>query len=296
LHVGYQATHSPYDNQEPDLYASYANATFRDIPPYVPHPWHYNEGLPKWATHSLDAVRHAQRSYYAAVTDIDRNLGRVLQGLAQTGRMQNTVVVYVSDHGCAMGHHGFWGKGNSTRPLNMYETSLRVPLIMRWPGRIPAGLTVSRCTDHYDLFRALCETGGVDLSQPQLAARRHPGRSLLPLALAQDVADWQDTKFGEYGDLRMIRTARHKLVRRYPRGPDELFDLTSVPLEHVNLLGHVEAVPLRAALEAQLDTFYRAHEDPARTGLRVKELPRHNENSEAWRDGVREARGLHLTC
>lgn len=294
LHVGYQATHSPYDNQDPELYASYADATFRDIPPYVPHPWHYNEGLRKWTTHSDDAVRHARRSYYAAVTDIDRHLGRILQHLAQTRQAENTLVIYVSDHGCAMGHHGFWGKGNSTRPLNVYDVSLRVPLIMRWPGHIPAGRVEPRCVDHYDHFRALCEVAGIDLSRRNLAARHHPGRSLLPLALSQDVSDWPETKFGEYGDLRMIRTPTHKFVRRYPHGPDELFHLGQDPHEYVNLLGQTEAVLLRADLEKQLDAFYAAHEDPAKSGLRVKDLPRHNENSEAWRDGVREARGLQL--
>lgn len=294
LHVGYQATHSPYDNQDPELYASYAGATFRDIPPYVPHPWHYNEGLRKWVTPSLEEIRHAQRSYYAAVTDIDRHLGRILQRLSETGQADHTLVIYVSDHGCAMGHHGFWGKGNSTRPLNMYETSLRVPLLMRWPGRIPAGLVVQRCVDHYDLFRALCQVAGIDLSRADLAARRHPGHSLLPLALGRHVPDWPDTKFGEYGDLRMVRTATHKLVRRYPRGPNELFDLAGDPQEHINLLGHADREPLRAELERQLEAFYADHQDPLKTGLRVKDLPRHNENSEAWRDGVREARGLQL--
>ncbi|MCC7407806.1 MAG: DUF4976 domain-containing protein, partial [Phycisphaeraceae bacterium] len=203
-------------------------------------------------------------------------------------------VIYVSDHGCALGHQGFWGKGNSTRPLNMYEVSIRVPLIMRWPDHIPAGRVVQRCVDHYDLFRALCEVAGVDLTQPDLAARRHPGRSLLPLAQGRDVPDWDDTHFGEYGDLRMIRTTQHKLVRRYPHGPDDLFDLQADPQEKTNLINDPAHAQLRRDLEARLDAFYAQHEDPAKSGLRVKELPRHNDGSEAWRDGLREAAGLQV--
>lgn len=294
LNVDYIATHSPYGNQEPDLVARYAAATFRDIPPYVPHPWHQNEDFRQGADFSREAVLSRYQSYYAAVTDMDRQIARLLDRLAECGQLDNTLVVYTSDHGLTLGQHGFWGKGNSTRPLNMYETSLRIPLILAWPGHIPAGQTVTHCVDHYDTFQTLCEVAGVHLDTPGLADRHYPGRSYWPLTQGEAVPDWRDTRFGEYGDLRMIRMPRYKLVRRYPHGPDDLFDLQADPSETVNLADCPENAPLQHALETELDAFYTQHDDPAKSGLRIKSLRQHNERSEAWRDGLREARGLQV--
>lgn len=285
LNVGYISTHSPYSGQDRELEALYDAATYRDIPPYVPHPWHKNEGAPPGEL-TLGECRQRYRSYYAAVTDIDRSVGRILEKLEHQGRLDNTLVIYTSDHGCALGHHGFWGKGNSTRPLNMYETSLHVPLLMRWPGGLPSGHTVSRCVDHYDMFQALCGWTGVGKA---LDGRRcYPGRSLAPLAEALPV-DWSDTRFGEYGDLRMIRTARWKLVRRYPDGPDDLFDLGQDPGEQSNLAADPAYSSQRANLLEELDHFYSIHGSSEKNGLRVKELRPHNSAHEAWRDGRREA-------
>jgi arylsulfatase A-like enzyme len=293
LHVGYIATHSPYGNQESDLVARYQDARFDDIPPYVPHPWHKNEGLPRNTATDPAALRSRYASYYAAVTDIDRNVGRLLDRLHEQGRLDDTLVVYTSDHGLTLGHHGFWGKGNSTRPLNMYETSLRVPLLARWPAELPAGHVVRRCVDHYDTFRAICDWAGVEGGSTG-AGHQGPGRSYRRLARGEARVPWNDTRFSEYGDLRMIRSPRYKLVKRYPTGPDDLFDLQADPGETQNLAGEAEYTALTAALTTELESFYAQYEDPAKSGLRVKELRQHNGSSEAWRDGLREARGLQV--
>jgi choline-sulfatase len=292
LQVGYIATHSPYGNQDPEIVALYEDASFDDIPPYRPHPWHRNEGFPQGDRYTPEDCRKRYQSYYAAVTDMDRNVARILAKLRDQGRLDETIVVYVSDHGLTLGHHGFWGKGNSTRPLNMYETSIRVPLLIRWPGEIAPGTVVSRCVDHYDTFRTLCEWAGVT---PMREGRplHGPGKSYRPL-LRGEPAEWDDTRCGEYGDLRMVRTPEYKLVKRYPRGPDDLFDLRADPGETVNLAGRPGISEEEASLTARLDAFYARYDDPARSGLRVKDLPRHNERSEAWRDDLREARGLQI--
>jgi len=289
LQVGYISTHSPYGGQEPELVARYDGATFVDLPPYRPHPWHKNEGFPQGDAYTPEDLTLRYKNYYAAVTDMDRNVGRLLEGLRRSGRLGNTLVLYTSDHGLTLGHHGFWGKGNSTRPLNMYETSLRVPLIVRPPGggggRVVTPRVVEHCVDHYDTFRALLEWAGVEPPPGD-----YPGQSYAPLVRGEALA-WRDTRFGEYGDLRMVRTPHAKLVRRYPRGPDELFDLRNDPEERVNLAGRPEYAGLEGSLTTELESFYARYEDPAKRGLKVKALPYHN-FSEAWRDGRREARGL----
>lgn len=282
LEVVYTATHSPYAGQEPELVAQYDNASFADIPEYSPHPWKDNEGRPE-GDYQPGQLRPYYANYYAAVTDIDRHVGSILQKLEQQGRLDDTVVIYTSDHGCALGHHGFWGKGNSTRPLNMYETSLRVPLIIRHPASVPTGVVIEENVDHYDTFQAICRWGGV--LPPE---RDYPGHDYGAL-LRGDADGWSDATFGEYGDLRMIRTPDWKLVRRYPDGPDDLFDLQNDPGETNNLARRSEYSAQQAGLLHRLEEWYSHHEDAAKSGLRVKQLPVHN-GKEAWRDGVRETR------
>lgn len=286
LNVGYIATHSPYhkDAHQPELTALYENATFRDIPPYQAHPWVKNEGFP-FENPSEQDLRDHYIGYYAAVTEIDRNVARILDALEQSGRLEDTIVIYTSDHGCTLGHHGFWGKGNSTRPLNMHEHSLRIPLIWRGPGIVP-GQALNACVDHYDSFQTLLELAGVsvDPQSPGVSYRAMLG------GLGQD---WDDTVIGEYGDLRMIRTPEWKLVHRHPNGPHDLFHLADDPEETVNVYDHPTNQSVVADLREQLERFYLHYERAETSGLRVKELPKHNDY-EAWRDGIREGRGLQV--
>lgn len=290
LQVGFIATHSPYDNQEPELVALYDTATFDDIPPYVPHPWRQNEGFRNSTEYTNEDVTRRYRNYYAAVTDMDIQVGRLLDALRLRGELDNTLVIYASDHGLALGHQGFWGKGNSTRPLNMYEISIRIPLLLRWPtGGLVAGHVVRQTVDHYDTFQLLCQVAGAAID-PEM---HYPGRSLLPLVRGESVANWRESRFGEYGDLRMIRTPQYKYVRRYPYGPNDLFNLEADPGEQTNLAEQPHMAEIEAALRNELDTWYAAHETPDHTGLEVKQQPQHNRN-EAWRDGIRESRGLQV--
>lgn len=285
LCVGYIATHSPYEQQahDPRRTAMYQESQFTDIPEYKPHPWVKNEGA---SAHPIgEELRDRYIGYYASVTEVDDNVGHVLMSLEECGYSENTIVIYTSDHGCALGHHGIFGKGNSTRPLNMYETSLQVPLI--WSGVGIKSTVVPHYVDHYDTFQTLCDVAGVSLNDEEQFA----GQSYLPMLKGEDMM-WDNTCYGEYGDLRMIRNQRWKLVYRYPDGPHDLFDLQNDPHETKNI---VDEHPLMVKeLKRKLEAFYRHHENDDVSGLRVKDLPIHNTANEAWRDGRREARGLQV--
>ena len=122
--------------------------------------------------------------------------------------------------------------------------------------------------------------------------RGRTGRACLPLlsesaAVAAAVArEWRDAQICEYGNARMIRTARYKLIKRYPgpngHFPDELYDLAEDPDEEHNRYGDPACASPVAELAARLAAHFARHEDPARSGLRVGDLPRHN-NQEPWR-------------
>ena len=100
--------------------------------------------------------------------------------------------------------------------------------------------------------------------------------------MGKGLQGWKDVQFGEYGNLRMAHDGRYKLIRRYPEGPDELFDLTQDPRETRNRIDDPELEPVISCLDEAMTEYFTRYEDPQKSGLRVKELPVHNK-VEAWR-------------
>lgn len=119
LSLHFTAPHAPWDCHPPELVESYADCPFESCPQEPIHPWA--------RTHTRDHLgnRASLQGYFAAVTAMDANVGRVLDHLEALGVRENTLVVFTSDNGHSCGQHGFWGKGNGTFPLNMYENSVK---------------------------------------------------------------------------------------------------------------------------------------------------------------------------
>ena len=93
-------------------------------------------------------------------------------------------------------------------------------------------------------------------------------------------------QFGEYGDLRMARTRQYKLVRRYhDKAPCELFDLSRDPGETHNCFGDADCAPVIEGLTREIERYFGRYQAADKSGLRVRELPRHN-LTEAWRRGI----------
>ena len=137
LSVNYTAPHSPWQKgQHPDdLTALYQECAFETCPEEPAHPW-------QMATNSRgtgDRRRELLTGYYAAISGVDRGIGQIVARLREQGQLENTLFIFGSDNGMNMGHHGVWGKGNGTFPFNMYDTSVKVPFIISWPGVLPAG-------------------------------------------------------------------------------------------------------------------------------------------------------------
>ncbi len=281
LFVGYVTTHTPWLEHPERLVAPYRTSTFRDIPNDLTYPFGTLRDGSKPETRLNRRESLAQ--YYAAVTEVDEQVGRLLDQLDAQGLRENTLVVYVADHGMNCGHHGVWGKGGGTCPLNMLEESIRIPMIFNYPIQLYPGQVRAEFVDHCDLFQTLLDFANVSLPQQVVETRNYPGRSFKPLLQGIGLHDWKTQIFGEYGDLRMIRNRTHKLIRRYPDGPCELIDLVADPRETINLFYLPEHQPLVHDLTTRLNTFFSAYQDPIKTGLRVRELPMHNKG-ELWRE------------
>ncbi|QQE11297.1 sulfatase-like hydrolase/transferase [Planctomycetota bacterium] len=279
LNIGYIGTHSPYheSHHDPKYVDMYRDAVFSDLPKYHKHPWAKNEGFP-YDESDTEQINAHRRGYYAAVSEIDHHVGRVIDYLEKTNQLENTIIIYTSDHGCTLGHHGFWGKGNSTRPLNVYETSIKVPLFIQHP-ELPKNHVCDRAVDHYDTFNTIMEYANVE--KPKNID--YPG-----ISYAKTFDQPREVgRFGEYGDLRFIQTDRYKLILRYNHVPNELFDLKIDPNERINQYDNHEYSRIVARLTDKIEEWYKKYSTLKYDGLNVLNQPKHND-SESWRDGMRE--------
>jgi arylsulfatase A-like enzyme len=209
--------------------------------------------------------RESLKGYFAAITALDLNVGRILEKLEQLGLRENTLVVFSSDNGYSCGHHGFWHKGNGTFPLNMYENSVKVPFIMSQPGRIPQGQNAGAMVSQYDFMPTLLDYLGMEVPDDSMS----PGRTFVP-ALLGETNDAQDEVviFDEYGPVRMIRTQEWKYVHRYPYGPHELYDLVNDPGERKNLVDDKSKNSLVGEMRQQLASWFSRYVLPELDGAR----------------------------
>lgn len=264
LSVHYTAPHSPWERaQHPsetwDRYL--AEASFEANPDVPPHPWLPD---PAWCPQG-EARRRTLAGYYTAVTEMDRNVGRLLDWLEAHGLREDTLVVFTSDNGMSMGHHGVFGKGNGTFPLNMYDTAVKVPGLVSQPGTIPQGEVSEALLSHLDIFPTLLEWAG--LSNPE--AERLPGASFAPLLRGESLAGREAVAIqDEYGPVRMLRTREWKYVHRHPYGPHELYDLVSDPEETTNLFPSGEHAERVREMRARLTEWFGRWVDPSVDGVR----------------------------
>jgi arylsulfatase A-like enzyme len=225
LSVHYTAPHSPWTGHPQDIVDSYDDCPFESCPQEEEHPW-------AGALTRCLGDREMLKGYFAAVTAMDIDVGRILDRLEERAIRDNTLVVFTSDNGFSCGHHGFWGKGNGTYPLNMYENSIKVPFVASHPDRISSGRVTDGMFSAIDFMPTLLDYVGVaapdDLNLP--------GRSFVPV-LDGDSTRSRDSVviYDEYGSTRMVRTADWKYVHRYPDGPHELYNLVEDPDERTNL-------------------------------------------------------------
>ena len=268
LQVNWTAPHDPwFDGNHPqDLLDLYAQTDFPSVPSPDAHPWFLEQNFPRAV-----ADRHgALAGYCAAVSGVDRSIGTLLDDLEERGLLDQTLVIFTSDNGFSCGHHGIWGKGNATYPLNFWEPSITVPCIVRWPGRVPAGAVDDRPASAVDLLGTIADlTGASPLEDPlraggSLAPRLLGGAAVASLPGAAAVDD-AVMIHDEYGANRMLRTQRWKLVLRR-EGPTELYDLHEDPGEQRDLSQDPAHSAVKDELAAMLEEWFSRHSVEALDG------------------------------
>jgi arylsulfatase A-like enzyme len=204
------------------------------------------EALKKWK------YERFIKDYLRVVASLDDNVGRVLDYLDESGLSKNTIVVYTSDNGFFLGDHGWFDK------RFMYEESLHVPLLVRWPGQIKAGVVTNAIASNLDFAETILEAAGAAVPADM------QGHSLLPVLKNEGKApaDWRTAFYYHYYEFPQphhvqphigVRTDRYKLINFYGPKEWELFDLQKDPHELVSVYedpGYAEVVK---QLKGELD-------------------------------------------
>lgn len=185
--------------------------------------------------------------YYGDVSLIDACVGRLLAAIEDWGLADNTVVIFTTDHGDALGSHRHFEKAGT-----MYDEVFRIPLIVRMPRGGSGVAGVAHFVRLLDLMPTLVELAGAELPSPV------DGRSIVPLLCGEHPADWSDSVYCEhhgevwgYQSQRMVRTAGWKYVYN-PHDLDELYDLQHDAAELSNLAGLPQYADVLQEMKARL--------------------------------------------
>ena len=209
-----------------------------------------DEKLAAWPRTPAEIRQHIA-DYYGMITHLDAQIGRVLAALQKTGQADNTLVVYTADHGLAVGQHGLLGK------QNLYDHSIRVPLIVKGPG-IPQNERRDGLCYLYDLYPTLCELTGVPIPDTV------EGQSLMPLITGRQPAH-RDTIFSAYQQVqRMVRDRSYKLIEYFvdDNRRSQLFDLSDDPNETRDLSTEAHHTTRLVEFRQKLEAWQQAVDDP----------------------------------
>lgn len=268
LYVGFMDPHFPFFAEQ-ERWEQY-EPLVTDIPETAKGPFtELNEPLRQLRNHFRgdvaggSLVRKAHIGYYALTTRLDENVGAIWDKLRELGMEEDTLILYTSDHGEQLGHHGLWWK------CCMYEESAHVPLIMKGPG-VRKGAVVDAPVSLVDIFPTICEARG--LPAPANAA----GSSLLPLARGDAEADpaRPDFAFSEYHahgvptGMYMIRWKQWKYVYYVGYAP-QLFHLEDDPEERNDLAPGADGSPMLQEVMASCESRLRQVCDPVAVSERA---------------------------
>ncbi len=203
--------------------------------PGVENIWHIDHS-------GEETFRKALSYYYTLITLIDENIGRVIEKLEKEDLLDETIIIFTSDHGDFAGEHGAIGKNMPT-----YDCLYRIPFIWFWKGRFLAGKVDNRLVESVDLFPTLCELIGIPIP-PQVQGESLAGALTTPAG-----GPFREAVFFETPFVKTVRTERYKLSFYFKERMDgELYDLIKDPEERNNLFHNPEMAKVREDLLQRL--------------------------------------------
>ena len=215
------------------------------------HPDHESLDWEDWAM--------SLRYYYAFTSLIDDQIGRMIAHLEETGQLENTIIIFTSDHGQTLGSHG----GLTDKGWHHFEETHRIPLIVRFPHRAHAGKVLSELVSLSDIYPTVLDMAGEAWEEKNI-----DGASLLPLINGK-ADNWRDrvvTEFGGVNDLATtMRTLRWKNLKYgfNVTNEDELYDLETDPYEMTNQIDHPDYQDALRELRQRMTEWMRTSRDGA---------------------------------
>ncbi|UZD24401.1 sulfatase-like hydrolase/transferase [Algoriphagus halophytocola] len=260
-YVAFTAPHDPY-SPEANYINHYPDGSLPlpgNFKPY--HPFEFDnlmvrdELLTDWPR-KPEVIQMILSDYYALVTHLDTQIGKIIQTLKDNGLYDNTIIVYAADNGLAAGSHGLLGK------QSLYEHSTKVPMIIKGPG-VPQNETFDAMVYLYDLYPTLSDLAGLPKPTPV------DGKSLAPI-LAGKSAEVRNSLFTAYRHtVRAVRTPEWKLIRYPERDYTQLFNLTNDPLELNNLAENQQLSQTKNELMTMLKEWQKSSGDTAALTTKV---------------------------
>ena len=189
------------------------------------------------------------KDYLRCIASVDDSVGRILDYLDESGLAENTLIIYSSDQGFFLGEHGWYDK------RWMYEESLRMPFLARWPARIPPGTRVPQMIQNIDYAPTFLEAAGLEVPGDV------QGESLTPLLEGGDPGDWRRSIYYHYYEFPAVhmvakhygvRMERYKLIHYYETDEWECFDLETDPGEMESVYADPEYAGIVAELKTEL--------------------------------------------
>ena len=228
---------------------------------------HWDPNVPRDNPRNVADVR----GYYAMIKNVDDNVGRVLQYLDQSGLAENTIVIMTGDHGEMNGSHGRLQK------MVPYREALNIPMIIRWPGKIPESKFTEALHTPMDIFPTLCglagvdippEVDGIDLSGVLLGKEFAAREEVL---IANYTSHWDFLQTGTlWPEWRGVFTGRHTYVK-WLSGEEELYDNAIDPYQMNNIISDQQAFLTVQSLRTRLRTLLRQANDDFRPGNQYDE-------------------------
>ncbi|MEO2014150.1 MAG: sulfatase [Fuerstiella sp.] len=216
------------------------------------------------------------RNYLRCIKGVDESVGRLTSFLKENGLEDNTIVIYSSDQGFYLGDHGWFDK------RWMYEESLKMPLIVKWPGVTKPGTVNTKLVQNLDYAETFLDVAGAPIPADM------QGRSLVPILKGQSPSDWRKSiyyHYYEYPSVHMvaahngIRTERYKLIRFYQFDEWEFYDLEKDPDELQNEYSNPDYADVIRTLTKDLEQLRQRYKDESD----MQVMP------EKWRKQFRDA-------
>lgn len=225
-------------------------------------------------------LKKMTKANYAAIHALDRAVGEVLDEVERLGLADKTIVLYVGDHGMLIGHHGYFGRGavgvlagdevvGSEGIANLYDEAIKIPFIVRWPGKANAGSVSDTPVSNIDVFPTILKMLDIDLPEGVVPQGKDISGLLQGEELDQETPVFSQYNMENFGiaHLRMVRLGDWKMVKRFKMNAvseliDELYNVKLDPGEEDNLIASKDHQAIRKKLEGLINHWQHKINDP----------------------------------